>query len=358
MPILETPPNPAPQPAPPETPAKVRAGRFGELDHHEIVHLLDSLDDERSRSRFRESIYVSILIYVALAWFVLYGPRVLFHQGNIINPSDVLKQRYKDLTYLDMPKDLSKHPPPKSAKALSDKSSTAQTSHPTLDKKTLEQLQAMRRAGAPGHPTPQPLPAAPQPQTAVPAPPQPTPPQPTPRPIAPQASSNIPDAPHPAPSTRPNFSTPTDPGQAIRDAANAAARQGGGGDFGSNAPLAHQGENTGAEVLSDTLGVDFGPYIRRLLIILRASWYPLIPEETRPPLNKEGTTLIRFTIAPNGAVSAMHLDASTHDSAIDRAAWGSITGVGQFPPLPPQFKGPELELRIQFIISHDRFQPE
>ena len=71
-------------------------------------------------------------------------------------------------------------------------------------------------------------------------------------------------------------------------------------------------------------------------------------------MNKEGSTLIRFAIAKNGVVSAMHLDASTHDTAIDRAAWGSITGVGQFPPLPPEFKGPELDLRIQFIISHDR----
>jgi TonB family protein len=79
----------------------------------------------------------------------------------------------------------------------------------------------------------------------------------------------------------------------------------------------------------------------------------LIPEETRPPLNKEGSTLIRFTINKDGTVSAMHLDDSTHDQAIDRAAWGSITGVGQMPPLPKNFNGPNLELRIDFIISHN-----
>ena len=70
-------------------------------------------------------------------------------------------------------------------------------------------------------------------------------------------------------------------------------------------------------------------------------WIPLIPEETRPTLNKEGWTLVRFTINSNGTVAGMHLDASSRDSAIDRAAWGGITGVGQFPPLPKEFTGPQ-----------------
>ncbi len=354
MPPLVTPPNPVPPEleSPPEqtAPLKVRVGRFGELEHHELLQLLDTIDDERSRARFRESIYISVFVYLALAWFVLYGPKVLLHQGRIVMPADVLKQREKELTYLDMPKDLSKLPPPKSAKAISDRSTTAQTTHPTLDRKTLEQLRAMRRAGEPAKP-PAPLPPTPQPQPQQQAqsqPPPPPTPQPQVRQVQPQQAT-IPDAP------KPNFSVPTNPGQIIRDAGRQAAQahgREGGGEGGENAPIGHQGANTGLEVLSDTLGVDFGPYIKQLLRMIRAAWIPLIPEETRPPLNKEGTTLIRFRIEPNGRVSYMHLDDSTHDMAIDRAAWGGITSVGQFPPLPPEFKGPNLDLRIQFIISH------
>ena len=143
----------------------------------------------------------------------------------------------------------------------------------------------------------------------------------------------------------------------IRDAGRTAAQQRGlgvgtGGEEAREHGWGTRGANTGLEVLSDTLGVDFGPYIKQLLRMVRAAWLPLIPEETRPPLNKEGTTLIRFRIEPDGKVSFMHLDDSTHDQAIDRAAWGGITGVGQFPPLPVAFKGPNLDLRIQFIISH------
>ncbi len=117
------------------------------------------------------------------------------------------------------------------------------------------------------------------------------------------------------------------------------------------APVAQQGMGAGVQVLSDTQGVDFGPYIRRILSDIKRNWIPLIPEEARPPLNKQGETLIRFTILPDGRIAAMNLDASSQDTAIDRACWGGITGVGQFPPLPAQFKGPNLELRIDFLTN-------
>jgi TonB family protein len=70
-------------------------------------------------------------------------------------------------------------------------------------------------------------------------------------------------------------------------------------------------------------------------------------------LNKEGWTLIRITVEPNGTVTAMNLDGSSGDTPINKAAWGSITGVGQLPPLPKEFTGPNLELRMQFVISHN-----
>ena len=341
MPSLETPPNSAP----PNPPVKVRSRRFGELEEHEILRLLDSIDDEQSKARFRESVYISIIICMALAWFVLYGPQVIFHQPRVINPMDVLKQREKDLTFLDTPKNLAKQPPRKPTNVISDKDQTQQTAKPILDKKTLEQLQAMRKAGEPAPPAPAPAPQQPAPQQAQ----QPPPPAPLPQ-HAPQQQA-LADAPRPAP-TRPNFGNPSPTaGDAIRQAAQQAARNRGGGDYGANAPVAHGGVNTGVEVLSDTQGVDFGPYLRRILGDIRRTWIPLIPEEARPPLNKQGETLIRFTILPDGRIGAMNLDGSSQDQSINRAAWGAITGVGQFPPLPASFHGPQLELRIDFLVN-------
>lgn len=348
MPTLETPPDSAP----PTPPVKVRAGRYGNLEEHEVIHLLDALDDEQARARFRESIYLSIIICMALAWFVMYGPRVIFREPRVINPMDVLKQREKDLTYLDMQQSKPKLPH-KPTNVLSDKDQTQQTIKPTLDKKTLQQLEAMRKAGAPGATAPAPTSAPPAPAQQQPAPQQ-AHQQPPPAPLpqhAPQQQAMV-DAPRSAP-TRPNFGNQNQyAGDAVRQAAEQAARNHGeGGDYGANAPIAHQGLNTGVEVLSDTQGVDFGPYLRRILGDIRRTWIPLIPEEARPPLNKQGETLIRFTILPDGRIGAMHLDGSTHDQAIDRAAWGGIVGVGQFPPLPASFHGPQLELRIDFLVN-------
>ena len=344
MPSLETPPKSAPS----GTPFKVRTNRYGVLEEHELIHLLDSLDDERSRARFRESVYISIIIWLAIGWFVLYGPQVIFHQPRLINPADVLKQRDKELTFLDMPKDVSKQLEKKPTNVISDKDRTQQTVKPTLDKKTLEQLQAMRKAGAPDT---APAPPAPQPQQAAPAP-QPQQQQPQqPLPQHPPQQAMV-EAPTPAP-TKPNFSTPNQTaGDAIRQAAQQAAQnRGQGGDYGASIPVAHQGLNTGVDILSDTMGVDFNPYLRKIIREIYNTWLPLIPEEARPPLNKQGETLIRFTILPDGRIGAMNIDASTQDQALDRAAWGSITGVGQFPPLPSQFHGPNLELRIHYLVN-------
>jgi len=97
--------------------------------------------------------------------------------------------------------------------------------------------------------------------------------------------------------------------------------------------------NVGVDVLSDTRGVDFAPYRKQILPSIRKTWVPLIPEEGRPPQNMPAETLIRFSIASSGKLLTMHLDASTHEQKFDRAAWGAITGVGQFPPLPSAFTG-------------------
>jgi len=116
-------------------------------------------------------------------------------------------------------------------------------------------------------------------------------------------------------------------------------------------PISPQFVKNGVEILSDTKGVDFGPYVRQALQLIKRSWLPLIPEEARPPGTIKGETLIRFTILPDGRINAMHLDESSHNADIDRAAWGGLTGVGQFPALPPEFKGPYLELRIDFLTN-------
>lgn len=340
---------------PPREPVRIRTGRYGDLDEHQLVHLLDSIEDERARSRFRESVYISLFFWIAVAWLVLYGPRYLWHAPKLVTPFEVLKER--ELTQLNMP---SLHAPPPSAPRAA----------PKLDNHTLAHLRSMEppapRAATPPTespkvapaPTPAPSVANAMPPAPAPALPLPNAPQPTPRTTPPVVA----EAPTPQPSAKPNFNTNSSAESSIEDAMRNAARKSGGGGYGPRGNGASPLNMGGAEILSDTQGVDFQPYLRRILADIYRNWIPLIPEECKPPLSKQGEVLIRFSILPDGRIGlpngqpgGMWLDGSTHDDAINRSAWGSITREGQFPPLPSQFHGPNLELRIHYYVNK---QPE
>jgi outer membrane biosynthesis protein TonB len=329
-------------------PIRIRTGRYGELDEHELIHLLDSIEDERARGRFRESIYISLFIWIAIAWVVLYGPKYLWHAPKLVTPFEVLKER--ELTQLNMPQ---LHAPPPSVPRA----------QPKIDNRTLQHLRSMEPPAKAAPPPPAPTEApkvapAPAPSIANAAPPAPAPalplpnaPQPTPRKTPPVVA----EAPTPQPSARPNLNTSNNPDNALNDELHNAARNPGGGysPRGGSSPLS-LGPG-GVEVLSDMQGVNFDPYLRRLIADIYRNWLPLIPEEAKPPLSKQGETLVRFRILPDGRIGGMWLDGSTHDDAINRSAWGSITSEGQFPPLPSQFHGPNLELRIHYYVNK---QPE
>jgi TonB family protein len=302
-------------------PIKLRTSRYGELDEHELIHLLDSLDDERSRARFRESVYISVIVYLAVAWFLFYGPRVLFHQPQFQDPITLMKQHDRELTFLDQ------HPAPVLKPAP----------RPVIDRKTMEKLQQQARIAPP---TPQP--AEEQAHNAAPAAPQPAAPlPPSPKP---QTDSQLPSAPHPS------FAQNQSPRSALQDAMRGAMRGGGSGitygPSGSTAPL-----QAGTQILSDTMGVDFTAYMSRLHHDIQRNWDPLIPEEVQPPLMKKGIVGIRFSIKPGGEIENITLETRSGDVALDRAAWNAITSEGDFPPLPKAFHGPRLELRCGFFYN-------
>jgi TonB family protein len=105
------------------------------------------------------------------------------------------------------------------------------------------------------------------------------------------------------------------------------------------------------EVLTDTQGVDFGPYLAQVLQIVRRNWYENIPESAFSPLYKKGKVSIEFAIAKDGHIDGIHIVQSSKDVALDRGAWGGITLSTPFPPLPREFGGPYLGLRFIFFYN-------
>ncbi|MFT4114800.1 cell envelope integrity protein TolA [Silvibacterium sp.] len=350
MPITEVPNSPSG--APPEPPRSRRSSRdYEDLDIHDLLGVIEELEGDRNWAALREKIWIALIVHMVIFWFIAYGPRYLFNV-HVKDPSVVLRDRDKQMTYLTMPKDLLKQPKPKDTNKISDQNHIQQSPKPSLDRKTLRQLQQMRQA-QPAPPAPQPAPQPPQPQPQQQAEnqpkPQPTPPA-QPLPNNQQAKSETPSAPQP----KPNFSTNQGTlGQQMQELARGARPSGGqfsGGAEGDDAQ--QQGGNQGAvTILSDTMGVDFGPYIQRVIYDTKRAWYPIIPEEARPPLNKQGRVAIRFKILPDGSVKEMVLEGPSGDVSLDRSAWGGITGASPYPNLPKNFKGPFLELRFWFLYN-------
>jgi TonB family protein len=341
MPITEIPPSPPSSSSPPPEPPFLRKrARYEDLAPEELFHVIDDLEGAKSRGRIREFIWISIIFHMMVFWYLAYGPRY-FQHVRVVNPSDILKQREKEITSVELSDALKK------MKSKAIEKNQIETKKPAIDQKTLE---ALRKAEPP-----RPQPPAPQPEQP-PAPqvaqqqPQPQPPPP---PLQNNQLSDL-EAPKPKPApTVPNFNTPsTTPGDAIRQAARDAAKAPPtfGGELGGGAKNG-PGSAGGAEILSDTMGVDFDPYLRRIVYDTERAWWPTIPEVAQPPLNKQGRVLIRFKIMKDGSVKEMKLEGPSGDVSLDRSAWAGILGASPFPQLPKEFKGPYLELRFYFLYN-------
>jgi len=58
----------------------------------------------------------------------------------------------------------------------------------------------------------------------------------------------------------------------------------------------HSGAADQAEILTDTMGVDFGSYLTRITKIVRQNWYNLMPPSVYPPNLKQGKVSIEFVV--------------------------------------------------------------
>ena len=342
--------------APPEKPQPEQLGLYDAQgwetayraldDDARVPHLLIQLQDDLARSRRREAAWISIIVHlvliVLLAKFDFLEKYLPWHTAVAVKSSSA-----KDITFLELPPDLQKLQRPPNTKIASDKNRIATTRHPELDIKELRKSLATPPPGKPGSagPQQQPAPAAAPPEQNQSAPQQ--------RPNQQIAQMQ--------PSAKPNianefskYAGPMSAGSAIEEATRAAAarrgagtQQGNGGDFGLGTG-AHGRQLGNLEVLSDTMGVDFGPYLQRVLHDVRQNWYNAIPESAQM---KHGNLIIEFAITKDGRVAGMKLVAPSGDIPLDRAAWAGITASDPFPALPAEFGGQYLALRFRFYYN-------
>jgi TonB family protein len=327
---------------------------YRDLDAH-VPHLLIQLQDDLQRSRKREAAWISIIVHLIVFMVLVYLPWIQKNVWHRVVVVPVDSTQNKNLTFLALPPDLQKPTRRPNTNIASDKDRIAMSRHPELDPKELRKILATPPPGAPGMNGPRAPQSAPQAmaQNQPPAPQQGQ--QQTQRPQF--QSDQTAQLQTPA---RPNnsfakYGTGMSAGSAVQEAAAAAAaRRGGGGgqegDFGLGTG-AHGRALGNLEILSDTQGVDFGPYLQRILQDVRENWYRAIPESAEM---KKGKLMIEFAITKDGKVADMRLVATSNDVALDRAAWAGISASNPFPPLPSDFTGPYLALRFRFFYNPDK----
>lgn len=332
-------------------------------DEARVPHLLIQLQDDLERSRRREAAWISIIVHL-LVFIVLWNSKLIgkympWHRAVVV-AVDATKD--KNFTVLALPPDAQRLARKPKTNVLSDKDRIATTRHPQLDPKELRKI-LTPPPGAPGLPGRPSAQAAPPQETAQgPAAQQPQQGQAPPRPQFDSNQTAKLQMPQPSNSFS-KYAGPMSAGEAIQQATQAAAAnrgQGGqSGDFGM--PLGPHGGAAGSlEILSDTRGVDFAAYLQRVHDEIDRHWKEVLPPSVFPPLYKQGKLLIRFTIMKDGTVREKVLEqaltASSGDEALDRAAWGGISGASPLPPLPQEYierGGQELVLQGFFIYNID-----
>jgi len=333
------------------------------FDPDAVPKLLIQLQDDLSRSRKREALWLSLILHLLVIILLVNSQKLvqlLPRQVLVLALPGNLEQQ-KNATYLELPPDEQKLTRRPDSKIISDKDRIATSKTPQLDREELKRILESSRPGRPGPvaPTPGSPPSAPQAQAGAQPSAQENQPAGSSGLVAPadNQTAQLQAPPQGGRRPQPNFSTPLTAGSAIEQAARAAAanrgRYGGGegGDYGLSGGRNGAKALDQAEILTDTMGVDFGPYLARITEVVRSNWYNLLPPSVYPPILKQGKLSIEFVILKDGKVSGMTLHTTSGDVALDRAAWASITASNPFPPLPKEFPGQILGLRFYYFYN-------
>ena len=108
------------------------------------------------------------------------------------------------------------------------------------------------------------------------------------------------------------------------------------------------------DILTDTEGIDFGPYLRSAMDQIRKNWYDLIPAEAKAPSFKQGLAIVTFSIRKDGTIDAVRISSPSGDYNFDDAASNAVKNSSPLAPLPAQFTKPALSVRLRFFYNPNR----
>jgi TonB family protein len=345
------------KPTPPEPGSDPQLSLFGETPgtaEEAIPHLLPDLDEPRHARILRRTFIASLALHVALILLLVLNPDLI----NLGSPRIVpIPPEEKQVTML-------LEPPPERPRLQ----------EPPMPK-TLPRAEGARDSNLEKLAPPPPTRAIEPQQPPSPPPGPPNREQPAPRQMEPIGIPKFPEVAKVPPKQEPsleNLPKPKEQPSAeaqlrlpelapasrgtdaiLRDLAKQHA-EGGGNGLGGGVTVNPDPNNPnfnlpGPQILSDTMGVDFDPYLLRVYLIVRRNWDSVIPEIAR--LGRKGRVVLQFNIRKNGTVVDLNLMSGSGTGSMDAAALSSIQLSNPFPPLPPEFPGNDILLRFGYYYN-------
>jgi hypothetical protein len=342
---------------PPEMTAQLREVVEPDIFMTGEANLLVEPEDKRDAKWDAATRFASVVAHIAFIVFLIFLPKIFPAH---VPTRDEIELASKELGVVYLPPDageLSRRPSPPPGPKVK------------ISPKTLNKVAPPRpeehRIEAPPPPSTSPekppsdLPSAPTPQpNRNPAPSLATPPV-----TAPTSPSRIlPAAPQPVPGHL-NLDLPNaSPGKTLNDQLQDAIKHSSGGTYSSGGGIprgagggggGHGGPAVGnaVTILTPTEGVDFNSYITRLVARVKQNWYTVMPESAY--MGDKGIVAITFRINRDGSFPGenFNLERTSGKDPLDTAAMSAIRSSNPFDPLPPQFKGPFIELRFIFFYN-------
>lgn len=136
--------------------------------------------------------------------------------------------------------------------------------------------------------------------------------------------------------------------QAVGDVGSDIRSIGAGLNLPPSAGLPH----SNLELRTDPMGVDFRPYMIQVLAAVRRNWFAVYPQAAK--LGLRGEVALEFAISKQGAVNKVIYASQTGSKPLDEAAVAAISASNPLPPLPKEFKGDRIVLRLTFMYNMQR----
>ena len=106
---------------------------------------------------------------------------------------------------------------------------------------------------------------------------------------------------------------------------------------------------TNATILSDPQGVDFTPYMLKVLAAVKRNWFAIYPESAR--LGTRGKVALVLSIDRSGNIPSLKISVPSGVLALDRAAVAGVSASQPLPPLPSEFHGNQVMLQLVFAYN-------